>query len=97
MLRQTLAGLMARFFPPCAEVTRLASESMDRNLTFPERLNLKIHFMMCVLCDRYQKHLLFMREAIRSHPDRLENQDTPPTPELSPDARARIQRALSSI
>ncbi len=91
----SIVTFLARQFPPCKEVTRLVSESLDRDLSGPERLALLVHFLMCVLCRRFARQVRFVRDALRRHPDRLEGQDLLSPPGLSTEARDRIKRNLT--
>lgn len=51
----------------CKEVTRRASESLDRKLSLHERVGMRIHLLICKHCSRYWEQLLILREAIRLH------------------------------
>jgi hypothetical protein len=86
-----LAGWLIRMTPSCREIAGLISEDLD----CPVPLGTRFNFLICKWCERYRRQLLFMRNAIRRHPDRLAGAE-PPTdsPGLSPEARARIARAL---
>ncbi len=95
MLPRRVKDMIARCGQPCAEVTRLASESLDRELSVLERFRLRIHFLMCVWCERYLLQVRFIRDAIRRYPERLENQENPPPASLPPEARERIKHALT--
>lgn len=78
--------------PTCREATRLQSEALDQPLSFPRRLGLALHLMLCKWCRRYGRQIRFLRAAVRSHPDEL-NQ----VPDgLSAEARERLKRALES-
>ena len=79
----------------CKEITRLVSESLDRALPFRQRLAVWWHLRLCQLCNRFRRQLLFLRGAIRRHPDRLEGHESPYPSSLSPEARERIKRALT--
>ncbi len=79
---------------PCTEVTELVSASLDRELPLQQRLRLRLHFLMCVLCRRYHKQIRFIHEALHRHPERLSEQGASPTASLSPKSRARVKRAL---
>lgn len=79
----------------CKETTRLVSESLDRPLPLRQRIAVRVHLLFCKLCNRYRQHLLFIRDALRRHPERLEAHEGPPSPLLSPEARERIKRHLS--
>ncbi len=64
-------------------------------LPLRKRMLLRLHFLMCKYCERYRQQLLFIRKAVRQHPERLEGQDSSPTTTLSPEARERIKRTLA--
>jgi hypothetical protein len=49
-----------KFTPPCKEITRLLSQSIDRRLPIYRRLGVWLHFAVCDLCRR--------RQAPRVHP-----------------------------
>jgi len=78
----------------CREAVRLISEGMDRPLPVWKRIGLRVHVLICTLCERYRRQLLFIRNAVRRHPDKLEGQDQPAAPSLSPEARERLKQAL---
>jgi len=78
---------------PCKQMVLLISESMDRHLTFPERVGLSLHLLVCVWCARYLKQLKFVRAVFR-----LKNNHSDPDPSaplLSTEARARIVSSLN--
>jgi len=54
--------------PNCAEMSRLASQSLEQPLSFRTRLKMRLHFLICVWCKRYSKHLKFLHRA-GSHAD----------------------------
>jgi hypothetical protein len=75
----------------CAHVTRLLSQSQDRPLTLAERLKLRLHFLICVWCDRYARHLAFLRRAA---PQCTEHLQEVPGGGLSEEARRRLKERL---
>jgi predicted anti-sigma-YlaC factor YlaD len=77
----------------CEEVTRLVSESLDRELSFRQRVSTKIHLMMCRLCSRYSKQLAGLREAFRLHAMGEDDIEIYPA-SLSSEARERIIQSL---
>ena len=77
--------------PTCREVARLQSESLDHSLSFPKRLGMRVHLLVCSWCRRYGKQIDFLRHAVRDHPDEL-TQAHPQA--LSSEARERMKRAL---
>lgn len=50
----------------CEEASRLISESMDHNSPFLERLNLKMHLLMCKICPTYMRQLHLLRQILRN-------------------------------
>lgn len=49
----------------CKEITHLLSESQDRRLSIPEKLQLEMHLAMCKGCTNFRKQMRFLREACR--------------------------------
>jgi len=50
----------------CRDITRLVSESLDRKLSWLERLQVRVHLSFCVGCTRFATQLHFLRRAFRS-------------------------------
>ena len=79
--------------PHCTEITRLASQSFEQPLSFRTRLKMRLHFLICVWCKRYNQQLKFLHHA-GSHAD---HQDKAlPGRVLSPEARHRIVQRLKT-
>ena len=78
----------------CQEVTELFSESLDRSLPLGQRLFLRAHCSICTWCARYKRQLLFIRDAVRRHPDELVSGDQPVSSTLPPEAHERLKRAI---
>ena len=49
----------------CKQATQLMSQAQDRSLNRSEHLSLKLHLIMCKGCSNYNKHLDFIRKAVR--------------------------------
>ncbi len=78
----------------CNEVSRLVSESLDRDLSLGQRLSVRLHLLMCTLCARSRRQIMLLRDVADSYGDASEA-DRDPTPAgLSAEARERIQQAL---
>jgi len=77
----------------CREVTRLVSESLDRELPLYQRMGLRFHLLMCKFCGRYRKQLLIMRETMRSHAKYDVEADC--SVSLSPETRKRMKEVLT--
>jgi len=82
------------FMPSCKDVSRLVSESMDRDLPFRQRFSMRLHLLMCSLCSRFRRQILFLRDAARSFGGASEDDELFTKVRLSPQARARIKQAV---
>lgn len=89
-----IAGWLIRLTPTCQDMTRLLSEAMDRPHPFGTRVRMRLHFLICKWCERYKNQLIFLRQAIRRHPDKFEGQTGAPQTGLSSDAKDRLKQAL---
>jgi len=78
----------------CKEVSRLVSESLDRELPFRQRFSMRLHLLMCSLCSRFRCQMLFLRDAARSFGEASEKDKLPANDRLSPEVRTRIKQAL---
>src|SRR5262245_12888673 len=73
--------------PDCAQMSRLASQSIDRSIPLRIWLKMRLHYLICVWCQRYLKQLRFLHASAPSfdeHAGLLLN------PTLSPAAKRRI-------
>ncbi|RII83504.1 zf-HC2 domain-containing protein [Neopusillimonas maritima] len=53
----------------CRGVTQLLSESLDRELSLSDRMNLKIHVMMCSGRRNFGRQMKVLREASSRYAD----------------------------
>lgn len=86
-----LRTFIAQLTPPCKDVTRLASQAMDRPLPWATRLNLQLHFWICEACARYRDQLNIVRQTLRR--SAVQGQ-TPESSAPSPDTKARLTEAF---
>ncbi len=93
-MKQTVIEWLARRLPTCKEVTRMASDTMERKFALRQRIEMKLHFMVCAWCLRYFKQLQLMRELAHQHETQTANEPPVPTSSLSPQARERMKRSL---
>ena len=49
----------------CAEVSRMVSEGMDRELSTGERARVRMHMWICTNCTNFNKQVRVLRDAIR--------------------------------
>jgi len=79
--------------PNCAEMSRLASQSFEQPLSIRTRFKMRLHYLICVWCKRYLKHLKFLHVAA----PRLDEQaNLPAARGLSADAKRRMVRRLQA-
>jgi len=90
-INRMMMRLLLRVMPSCKDVSLLISENMDGNLSFRQRLSIRIHVSMCRLCRRYQKQLHLLRDGTCSYADPDTNTAAQ---SLSPEARARLEKVL---
>ena len=80
----------------CKDVSRLVSESLDRKLPFMQRLQVRVHLLMCGFCSRFRKQMLFLKDAAQHYLMAFEETETATNTGLSPEARDRIKRSLKT-
>jgi predicted anti-sigma-YlaC factor YlaD len=75
----------------CKETSLLASQSLDRRLSWRERIVLRLHLLFCDACRTFANQVAFLRAAAR----RFGRGANAPEPlRLSQDARERIAGKL---
>jgi predicted anti-sigma-YlaC factor YlaD len=57
-----------RFLYNCKQAHQMVSEGLDRQLTFSERLQLKLHLSMCHSCSNFNGQMLTLHRAMRQLP-----------------------------
>jgi hypothetical protein len=62
-LTKKFVQFVARVTPHCHEITRLLSESMEHPLPLRTRLLIRLHFVICVWCQRYGDQLKLLRKC----------------------------------
>ena len=83
-----------RTFPPCSEVVRIISASIDRPLSVRERFLMKMHLTACKPCVRYLDQSSFVVRALRLMTDEEKVQLF--SGSLREETRARIKKMLRS-
>lgn len=77
--------------PNCAEMSRLASLSLDQPPALNVRCKMWLHHLICVWCERYQKHLRFLHRAA---PQMQEDDGSASQHRLSAETKLRMVRRL---
>ena len=86
-----LVKFIGKRTPKCREVVRILSQAMDSKLPLSMRMKLRLHYLICEWCRRYEKHLHELRKFASSVPDHTDalSEET-----LSPTAKERMKEAL---
>ncbi len=77
--------------PNCADMSRLASRSLEQPLPLRTRFKMRLHYLICVWCKRYFKQLKFLHKAAPQFEDHA---DTLPDRGLSAEAKQRMVQRL---
>ena len=83
-----------RYLPPCKEIVRIVSASLDRKLTLREKFVMKLHLFACKPCVRYFEQSQFLSNATHQLDDHLKEEMF--AGRLSDEARERIKSLLKA-
>ena len=61
----------------CREVTRLVLEGEVRQLSLGERVEVRLHMWICAACPRFQRQVVFMRQAMGAWKGYAEGDEPP--------------------
>lgn len=93
-LRRAKNRMILRTLPPCKEIVKIVSASLDRPLTLRERFLMKLHLVACKPCVRYMEQSHFLSSAVTQMDEHLKDELF--TGKLSDDARDRIKNILKT-
>lgn len=82
-----------RGLPPCRDIVKVITASMDGRVSLKDWLSMKIHLLSCDPCVNFIKQLKFIRGAVHRHQEQLLGDESV---HLSDDARHRMREALKS-
>lgn len=77
----------------CKQASQLVSNALDRPLTWSERLQLKLHLLICNACRRFNQQLQLLRTVLQRTRNQIENDSSI---QLPSEARTRIEREIAS-
>jgi hypothetical protein len=86
---------MNRVMPTCADVTHLVSVGMDERLPLSDRMKVRVHLLVCEWCSMFQGQIRFIRRVTRDGASLSELTTTGTAGRLNPDAKAKLQDAIS--
>ena len=86
-----LVGFIDNHTPKCREVIKLLSQSMEVKLPITTRIKLRLHYLICAWCQRYEEQLRALRKIASLFPERADDC----CPETLPDSsKERLKQAL---
>lgn len=74
-------------------MTRLVSQSMDHRLPLSIWARMKLHYIICVWCERYAEQIAFVKSAAR---DFAKNSANSGMETISPQKKKRLQADIVS-
>ncbi|MDQ6980285.1 MAG: zf-HC2 domain-containing protein [Ghiorsea sp.] len=74
----------------CEEISRLASEKLERPLSFVERVRLRLHLLMCSACRHYDAHITKLHRILKTR-----QKNTWSDVRLPSDKREKIKASLN--
>jgi hypothetical protein len=80
----------------CKKAALLLSESLDHELTFWQRVNLRFHLIICRFCRLFQRDMKRFDAALRRYSQRIEADAALVQIALPPEARQRILQAMQN-
>ncbi len=60
----------------CKQASKLVSQSLDRPLTWSEKVLLRLHLLICDPCTQFKRQLNMLRTALRKIRNDMENDHT---------------------
>jgi hypothetical protein len=93
-LRRARNLFILRTLPPCKEIVKIVSASLDRKLTLRERTVMRLHLVACKPCVRYMEQSQFLGSAASQLDENLKDELF--TGRLSDEARDRIKNVLKT-
>lgn len=77
----------------CKQASQLISQSLDRPLSWSDRMQLRFHLVICSACNRFNRQLNQLRAAVHRIRHDTENDSSI---QLPLDTKARITNAIES-
>ena len=77
----------------CKQASKLLSQSLDRPLTWSEKIQLRLHLFMCNPCTQFKRQLNMLRTAMQRIRNGIEHDNTI---KLPLDVKNRIVHKIES-
>lgn len=79
----------------CEQASRIASQELDGKISKGESCALYLHMLICANCKHFWKQIRWIQTAVQERDEYLVSGSESPDDRLSPEARERIQQALT--
>lgn len=77
----------------CKQASQLLSQSLDRQLSWRERLVLRFHLLLCDACKRFARQIVLLGNTVKQVFQKIEQDEHLQLPQ---EARERITAAVES-
>ena len=79
----------------CKEVAHLVLEKHVRSLSWRERMGVRIHFLICGVCARFEQQMQFLHQVAQRYAERHQKEEAEAA--LTPGAKKRIRDKLRNV
>lgn len=93
-IRHYISRFKNIFVLSCREATELLSRAQDSKLRLLQRVRLRWHLSICDSCTRFSQQLPLLRQALRFHTHRDEQDPSQPLPQ---DVREELQKKINKL
>jgi len=77
----------------CKDMTKLISDSLERKISFRQRMELRLHIMMCGMCRRFRTNIIELRKRVRGSKFLLDQAEVTAA-RMPQAAKARLEEAI---
>lgn len=92
LISPLLMPLMNKLTPACEVISHTISKSLDTKISLRERLQIRLHIMVCAICRRYREQLLSINTLFTNY---AANKSPHQESLLSEETRERMKQVLS--
>jgi len=78
----------------CREISEMVIRSREEKLRLRDRLELKMHLMICAVCARYERQMKWLEQSLQALRKKEDSAPENAEYKLSDEARERISQQL---
>ena len=90
-MKSLFVKAIARITPSCQHMSRLCSESLERNLSMGDRMRMKMHCWICSWCIDYSKQVHKVSSTVHQEAESLAELKND---QLSDECKARMRTIM---